>query len=407
MNGKRLLENLKKYAKIGGLSNGGVHRLTLTKEDKLARDLLKDQMLEAGLEVKIDQLGNMFGIRKGSEKEASAVMIGSHLDTVGNGGKFDGSLGVLASLEVINTLNDKNITTKKPIVLANFTNEEGVRFTPDMMGSLVFSGQYPLEKALASKPISGEDTTLEKELNSIGYQGTLEMGGINTGHFLELHIEQGPVLETENLDIGIVTGVQGISWLEVIFYGEANHAGTTPMHLRKDTSMAAGEFIFRIKQILNEAGESQRGTVGIIETTPNLINVIPSKTRVTCDLRNHDNEILKKTEKAVKEAAEKIAKEAKLSLELNQLVRFDPVVFDDTIVNNIQKSVKDLGYSSKKMISGAGHDAQMMSAVCTSAMIFIPSVGGISHDPKEHSTDEAIIKGAEVLYETSLRLANT
>jgi len=406
MNGKRLLNNLKKYAEIGGLPSGGVHRLTLSKEDKLARDLLKKQMKEAGLNVKVDQLGNMFGIRPGTSQGAPAVMIGSHLDTVGNGGKFDGSLGVLAALEVIDTLNEQNVNTKRPIILANFTNEEGARFTPDMMGSLVFSGKYPLESALKSKPINGENTTLENELVDIGYKGDLEIGALNVGAFLELHIEQGPILEAESIDIGVVTGVQGISWIEFIFEGAANHAGTTPMHLRKDAGMAAGELLYHIKQILKEAGENQRGTVGIIETQPNLINVIPSKARITCDLRNSDNAVLQKTEDAIKKAAQQIAQEAQLKLNIHQLVRFEPVNFDKKVVDVVEKSAKENGYSTKKMISGAGHDAQMMAAICPSAMIFIQSKDGISHDPKEFSSDEAILRGSTTLYRSCLYLAN-
>jgi len=406
MNINRLLQSLDKYAQIGGLENGGVHRLTLTDEDKRARDLLKEEMLEVGLEVKVDAIGNMFGIRAGLNNELPAVMIGSHLDSVGNGGRYDGSLGVLASLEVIKTLNEQNITTERPIIIANFTNEEGVRFTPDMMGSLVYSKQFPLEKALNARPISGEATTLENELEKIGYKGQTPIGGLKTAYFIELHIEQGPVLEQEQLDIGVVTGVQGISWTEYIFKGASNHAGTTPMHLRKDAGMAAGEFIYNIKQILKKAGEEQRGTVGIIETKPNLINVIPSQIRITCDLRNHNDVILQQTEDEVEKSAEVIAHAANLELEINKLVRFKPVIFDDLVVDTIYQAANDLGYSSKKMISGAGHDAQMMAAVAPSAMIFIQSKDGISHDPAEYSSNEAIEKGAKVLYETCLRLAN-
>lgn len=405
MNINRLLQSLHKYAQIGGLANGGVHRLTLTDEDKEARDLLKREIIEAGLEIKIDEIGNMFGIRAGKDNSLPAVMIGSHLDSVGNGGKYDGSLGVLASLEAIKTLNEQNITTNRPIIIANFTNEEGVRFTPDMMGSLVYSKQFPLEKALNALPVNSGDITLESELLRIGYKGKTPIGGLNTAYFIELHIEQGPVLEQERKDIGVVTGVQGISWTEYIFKGAANHAGTTPMHLRKDAGMAAGELIYHIKQILENAGEQQRGTVGIIETKPNLINVIPSQVRITCDLRNHDDIALRKTEDAVQKSANNIADAANLELEINKLVRFKPVIFDDTVVDTIHQASNDLGYSSKKMISGAGHDAQMMSAVCPSAMIFIQSKDGISHDSAEYSSNNAIEKGAKVLFETCLRLA--
>ncbi|MEM1137616.1 MAG: hydantoinase/carbamoylase family amidase, partial [Bacteroidota bacterium] len=272
MNTQRLLENLATYAEIGALPNGGVERLALSSTDKQARDMFKKQMLEAGLDVKVDEIGNMFGIRKGTSA-LPAVMIGSHLDTVGNGGKFDGSLGVLAALEIIHTLNERNLTTKRPIIIANFTNEEGVRFTPDMMGSLVFSRQYLVDKAYQSKAIDGSGTLLAYELDKIGYKGKLKCGSLNIDYFLELHIEQGPILEKENIPVGIVESLQGISWTEFIFYGESNHAGTTPLAYRKDAGLAAVALATYINESVRTKGGNQVGTVGIIEMFPNQINV--------------------------------------------------------------------------------------------------------------------------------------
>jgi len=394
---------MSQMAKIGGLSGGGVERLTLSKEDKEARDLLMIWMRELGLKVSVDQVGNMYG-EWGNSKNAAPVYLGSHLDTVGNGGEYDGSLGVLAGLEAIQTCIENNIELSKPIGLINFTNEEGVRFTPDMMGSLALKGGIGVEKVMKIKSVD-KQFIFGEELEKIGYKGTRKLSEFKATAYLELHIEQGPVLESEQLEIGVVEMVQGISWNEIYLTGQSNHAGTTPMHLRKDAGYVAASIIQYARQLTHEIGDRQVATVGMVEVEPNLINVVPGRVRLTVDLRNTDDLQLMEAEKKLIDFAKKIAAVEGVEIEINSLVRFQPVPFDDSLIALVEGSAKEMGYSYKRMPSGAGHDAQMMAAICPSTMIFIPSKNGISHSVKEYSSPEDIEKGANVLLGTAIRLA--
>ena len=401
LSSERLLANLDTLSAIGATPEGGVRRLALSDADKEGRDLVTGWMKELGLSVRIDRIGNIIGTRAGQENLAP-VMTGSHIDTVFNGGNLDGNLGVLAGLEVIETLNEASIETNRPLAVAVFTNEEGARFQPDMMGSLVYAGGYELEKALNTQDDQG--VLLGDELRLIGYAGDMPCGEITPSAFVELHIEQGPILEREGITLGVVENLQGISWTEVIFSGQANHAGTTPMHLRRDAGYCAGALTAFVHEMAKQIGGAQVATVGVIELEPNIINVVPSRARVTVDLRNPDNARLIAAENRLQDFLSDLAEAEDVEVQTNSLARFDPVQFDDGIAQRIEDHARALGHSCRRMTSGAGHDAQMMSRICPTAMIFTPSIKGVSHNPAEATAAEDIMAGANVLLHTLLDL---
>ena len=336
---------------IGATPKGGVRRLALSDDDRAARDQVVAWMQSAGLRVEVDRIGNIFGTRPGTE-ETPPVMTGSHIDSVANGGKLDGAYGVLAGIEVIETLNDAAVQTTRPIVVCAFTNEEGARFQPDMMGSLVYAGGLGVEDALSTS--DGDGVLLGDELARIGYAGDGEIGAIHPHAFVEVHIEQGPVLETEAINIGAVENLQGISWTRIDITGQANHAGTTPMRLRHDAGYCAGEISSHVREITWRLGGQQVGTVGVIELEPGLINVIPAKATITVDLRNADNERLKQAEKLLADFVEKLAASESVEIKTARLARFDPVRFDDAIAERIENNAALLGLSCRRMTSGAG-----------------------------------------------------
>jgi len=397
----RLFERLDALGQVGTTAEGGVRRLALSDADKAGRDLVVSWMHDLGLEVRIDQIGNIFGIREGT-KQTAPIVTGSHIDTVYNGGNLDGNLGVLAGLEIVEVLNENSLKTLRPLIVAIFTNEEGARFQPDMMGSLVYAGGYDLDTALASNDNQGFN--LSNELERIGYAGEMHCGEIVPHSFIELHIEQGPILEQENITIGVVENLQGISWTEITIQGQANHAGTTPMQLRHDAGYVAAAIATYVHDLALHIGNGQVATVGTIELTPNVINVVPGGARVTVDLRNANNQLLLEAEQRLSSFLAKLAKDNDVDIKTNSLARFDPVTFDPDIVELIENSAQSLSYSSRRITSGAGHDAQMMSRICPTAMIFIPSINGVSHNPAE-STDAAdIIAGANLLLSVILKL---
>ena len=403
INRDRLLTRLRALGRIGALEGGGVCRLALSDEDKLGRDLVIGWMRELGLSVTIDRIGNVVGIRPGREA-GSPVMAGSHVDTVRTGGLYDGSLGVLAGLEVIETLNEAQITTERPLAVAFFTNEEGARFAPDMMGSLVFQGGMSVEEALRTVGIDG--STVEQNLDRIGYAGDAPCGEPKVHAFVELHVEQGPVLEEEGVIIGAVEGVQGISWTEVTIEGISNHAGTTPMRLRHDAGYAAGAATAFVHDLALRLGGDQVATVGSMELKPNLVNVIPESARFTVDLRNTDEQRLRQAESELFAFLDRLADREGLKVSRRSLARFEPVVFDPSMVERIERTARELGHSVRRMPSGAGHDAQILARVCPTSMIFVPSVGGVSHNVTEHTHPEHIEAGANVLLRTLLELAD-
>ncbi len=398
---QRLFKRLDALAQVGTTAEGGVRRLALSDADKAGRDLVVSWMYDLGLEVRIDQIGNIFGIREGTEQTAP-IMSGSHIDTVYNGGNLDGNLGVLTGLEIVEVLNENNLKTLRPFIVAIFTNEEGARFQPDMMGSLVYAGGYDLDSALASNDNQG--LSLGSELARTGYAGEMPCGEIVPHAFVELHIEQGPILEQEGITIGVVENLQGISWTEITVQGQANHAGTTPMQLRHDAGYVAAAIATYVHDLALHIGNGQVATVGTIELTPNVINVVPGGARVTVDLRNANNELLLEAEQNLNSFLVKLAIDNGVDIKTSSLARFDPVAFDPDIVELIENSAQALSYSNRRMTSGAGHDAQMMSRICPTAMIFTPSIDGVSHNPAESTDPVDVIAGANLLLSVILKL---
>ncbi len=396
----RLLASIESLAEIGAIAGGGVCRMALTDEDRQGRDLVVGWMHELGLDVTIDQIGNVIGIRAGQES-GKPVMTGSHIDTVASGGIYDGNLGVLAGLEIIATLNDAEITTRKPIGVGFFTNEEGSRFAPDMMGSGVHQGALDFKKMLDVVDIDG--VRVGDELEKIGYAGDTLTGNFRADSFVELHIEQGPILELEDYEIGAVEGVQGISWNEYRISGTANHAGTTPMRLRHDAGYVAAAISVEARRLANEMGANQIGTVGVTKLNPGLINVIAREALVTVDLRNTDEQKLQEAEQSMTSFIEQICKAEGVTCSSRTLARFEPVSFDKEMVSLVAKTASKLGNRVKSMPSGAGHDAQMFAPNCPTAMIFVPSRNGISHNVTEYTEPEHLQAGADVLLQILLQ----
>lgn len=400
----RLMQRLDAHAAIGAIDGGGVCRIALTDADRQGRDQLVRWMRELGLTVQVDRIGNIFGTRAGRQPDAAPVMTGSHIDTVATGGRYDGNYGVLAALEAVRWLDERGLVTERPIVVAVFTNEEGVRFQPDMMGSLVHAGGYPLQQALDTLGTDG--LRLGDELARIGYAGELDCGAIVPHAFVELHIEQGPVMEAEGLEIGAVENLQGISWQEFHLTGQSNHAGTTPMPLRRDAGYGAAAIAVFVRELARRFGGAQVGTVGAVRLHPNLINVIPARATVSVDLRNTDEAALQQAERELADFVQRLAVEESLTIETRRLARFEPVRFDAGLVGVIESCARARGHRVRRMTSGAGHDAQMMARICPSAMIFVPSVGGISHNPREHTEAADLVRGAEVLLDVLRALAS-
>ncbi|NEQ47878.1 MAG: M20 family metallo-hydrolase [Leptolyngbya sp. SIOISBB] len=403
INCDRLLHRLDQLAQIGAIAGGGVCRLALTDEDKAGRDVVVSWMRELGLTITVDQLGNVVGTRAGLVA-GPPVMTGSHIDTVATGGRYDGNLGVLAGLEVIATLNEHHIQTRYPLAVAFFTNEEGARFHPDMMGSWAFSGGLSSDAALAEVETDG--TTVAAELTRIGYAGTVPCGSQPVKAFVELHVEQGPVLEQEGVQIGAVTGVQGMSWQELTVTGVSNHAGTTPMSLRHDAGYGASAIAVAVRELALAMGGNQVATVGSIQLQPGLVNVIAKAAKLTVDLRNTDSALLKQAEATLQTQMAAIAAAEGLEITAQSLARFEPVSFAPKMIDCVERTAKALGFSVKRMPSGAGHDAGMIAAIAPTAMIFVPSVNGLSHNVKEYTAPEDLENGTNVLLQVLLQLAS-
>ena len=405
----RLLARIDELGQIGRIDgpNGewGNARLALTDADKAGRDLVVAWMHDLGLDVVVDAIGNVVATRPGSD-DSAPVMVGSHIDTVGTGGRFDGNLGVLAGLEIIETLELAGVVTKRPLQVAFFTDEEGSRFAPDMLGSLVFVGGMPLEQAL-DLVAADNAARLGDDLERIGYAGPFPCPTASPPHaFVELHIEQGPVLEAEGVTIGVVEGVQGISWTEIVIVGQSAHAGTTPMRLRHDPAYCAAAIATYVRDLTRHLGVEQVGTVGRIDVYPNLVNVVPARVVMTVDLRNTDDRILREAESRLATLLEELATSEGVTITTNSLARFEPVEFDDEMVDLVQSTAVRLGHSIKRMPRGAGHDAQMLARICPTAMVFTPSVNGLSHNIAEFTESVDIEAGANVLLQVVLELAS-
>ena len=404
VNKDRLWQSLMEMAKIGPGVAGGNKRLALTEEDRQGRDLFCAWAREAGCAVSVDGMGNIFARRPGRRPGAEPVLAGSHLDTQPTGGRFDGVFGVLAALEVLRSLNDRKLETARPVEVVVWTNEEGSRFQPAMIGSGVFSGKFTLAEGHAQKDADG--VTLGAALEKIGYKGQAPAGPRPIHAYLEAHIEQGPILETERKTIGIVTGIQGVKWFKARVTGMNAHAGTTPMEVRRDPLLGAAKMVQAVDRITRATRPDCVGTVGEFKVGPGSINVINAEVRFSIDLRCPDGDVLHQLEANVRAACAGIAQESGLALELDEIWYSEPTAFNPKIVEAVAQATAQQGYAARRIVSGAGHDAKYLADICPTAMIFIPCEKGISHNESENITPEQAQAGANVLLNTILALAN-
>jgi len=401
LNEKLLLRQISTLGDIGFEGqNKGRTRIALTDDEKIGRDQIVTWMKELDLDIKIDPIGNIYGTLSSKNSEKQPLMMGSHIDTVKNAGALDGCYGVLAGIAVIRAFKDAQIVPNRPITIVAFTNEEGVRYQPDMMGSLVFAKGMELETALAT--VGSDGSILKDELERIGYYGDFDSSKLIPYKYIELHIEQGPILDADKKEIGVVENLQGISWQKITILGKANHAGTTPTRLRHDAGLVASLINVFVRDISLKTGTTL-ATIGSLDIEPNVINVIPNKVTFSLDLRDPNEEKLLDAEDKVKKYLQELEIQEKVKISTQSLARFQPVQFDEELALDIKSSCEDLGFSNQKMTSGAGHDAQMISRIAPSAMIFVPSLDGVSHNPKEFTSDDQLIKGAKVLLDVVLK----
>ena len=399
----RLWDTIHETAKFGATPKGGVRRLTLGPEDKQVRDWFGKACEAAGLEVRVDALGTMFGLRKGRDMSKLPVGLGSHLDTQPTGGKYDGVLGTLAALEVVRTLNDAGIETDAPICIVNWTNEEGSRFAPATMASAAYAGEYTTENILARTDIAG--VSVGEALDGIGYRGSEAVGAQKLGAFVELHIEQGPLLEAENKVIGVVDRGQGITWYDGKIVGFESHAGTTPMPLRRDAMGALAEVALSVERIAKAHGPNAVGTLGEAVIANPSRNVIPGEIAFTMDIRSPDAATLDAIDRDLRAACAEIAARRRVDISVEAIWRKPPTIFNDKLVGAVESAAKSLGYSNRRITSGAGHDACNLATVVPAAMIFVPCKDGISHNELEDATQADCGAGANVLLHTVLSLA--
>ena len=405
VNGDRLWQSLMELAQIGATEKGGVCRLALTDLDKQGRDLVLRWAREAGMSVSIDKIGNGFMRRPGLDNSLPPIMTGSHIDTQPTGGKFDGNYGVLAGLEVVRTLNDHGIQTRAPIEVAFWTNEEGSRFVPVMMGSGVFAQAFDLELAYAARDIAGK--SVREELERIGYIGIEEVGQHPVGAYFETHIEQGPVLEDNHKTIGVVEAVLGIRWFDCTVTGMEAHAGPTPMHLRKDALQGATEIMQEVVNTALRHAPHGRGTVGMVQVHPNSRNVIPGSVKFSIDLRNNSDELVDRMVDEVKAFAAEMAERRSLKVQIELVSSYAAQPFHPDCISAVQRATQQLGYSHMPAVSGAGHDAIYVARLAPAGMIFIPCKDGISHNEIEDAQPEHITAGCNVLLHAMLERAGT
>ena len=403
INSDRLWDSLMDMAKIGPGVAGGNNRQTLTDEDAEGRRVFQLWCEAEGMTMGLDKLGNMFAHRQGTDPTLPPIMVGSHLDTQPTGGKYDGVLGVLAGLEIIRTLNDTGIKTKHPIEVVNWPNEEGASFSPPMMASSVFAGMYTTEWVYDREDADGK--TVGGELARIGWAGNEDVGSRKMAAFFELHIEQGPILENENVDVGVVTHGQGLNWLQVTLTGKSSHTGSTPMPNR----INAGLGMARITQLVDEIALSHAplavGAVGHCDVYPNSRNIIPGKAVFTIDFRHPSQDIIDDMEQRLREGAQKIVDEIGLTMEIEQVGQFDPVTFDEGCVSAVRRAAERLGYAHRDIISGAGHDACLINRVAPTAMVMCPCVDGLSHNEAEEISKEWATAGTDVLFHAVVETA--
>ena len=400
INGKRLWDSLMRLAEIGATQKGGVCRLALTELDRQGREFFVTQARAAGCTIRVDHIGNIFARREGLRPELPVVMTGSHIDTQPTGGKFDGNYGVLAGIEVLNTLNDAGIKTEAPLEVVVWTNEEGSRFVPVMMGSGTFIGEFKIEDVLIQKDREG--ISVGQALQAIGYAGQDQIGTSGIAAYFESHIEQGPVLEANDITIGVVTGALGQRWFDVVVTGSEAHAGPTPMPLRHDALLAASHVVQLVNRLALDHSPNARGTVGMMDVYPNSRNVIPGTVKFSVDLRADNDETLAAMVKSLHEECAVIAQKGQVEIALNQVVYFPPQAFAEPLVEAVRNGAKNLGLSQMNVVSGAGHDAVYLARVAPTAMIFVPCKDGISHNEIEDAKPEHLEAGCNVLLHAML-----
>lgn len=402
INGERLWDSLMTLAEIGATPKGGCRRLTLTDLDRQGRELVIGWAQDAGLSITVDKIGNVFMRREGRNPMLPPVVAGSHIDTQPTGGKFDGNYGVLAALEVVRTLNDLEITTEAPIEVVFWTNEEGSRFVPVMMGSGVFAGVLPLEEAYAAKDAEGK--TVGEELTRIGYVGSQTPGDHPVGAYFEAHIEQGPILEDEEKVIGVVQGVLGIRWYDCVVTGQESHAGPTPMRLRQDALQIATRIMQEVVAIAGRSEEG-RGTVGMVQVYPNSRNVVPGEVTFSVDMRNISDAAVDEMDRQLRDFIARVQQESGMAIALKEVSHYPAAPFHPACQAAIAEAAERLGYPAREIVSGAGHDAVYMSYLAPTGMIFIPCKDGISHNEIEYASPEHVTAGANVLLQVMLQYA--
>jgi N-carbamoyl-L-amino-acid hydrolase len=404
IDGKRLWDSLMGYAEIGATPKGGVRRLTLTETDKRARDRFRAECEALGLTVRVDAIGNMFARRPGRDPRRAPVLMGSHLDSQPSGGKFDGALGVLGGLEVMRSLNDLGITTEAPVELINWTDEEGSRFGHSLMGSGVWAGIFTQD--YADRLTDTEGTSVAHALGQIGYRGAEPATPFTADAYFELHIEQGPLLEREDRQIGIVTGAQAQVWYDAVTIGQDSHAGTTPPSTRKDALVCAARIIDLVDRMMRARGEDGRGTVGFLQVSPNSRNVVPGEVCFSVEFRHPDTGEIERLAAQFPREAGFIARDCGLPLELTELFRFPAQPFDADCVDLVRQAAARLGYPAREIVSGAGHDAVYVARRVPTAMIFTPCKDGLSHNEAESILPEEAEAGCQVLFEAVVARAN-
>lgn len=403
IDGDRLHERFEAFSEIGATEAGGVDRPALTDENKRARDTLVRWFEDAGLDVTVDELGNIFGRRAGELGDAAPVLVGSHVDSVSRGGRFDGAIGVLGGLEIVESLNDAGITTRRPLEVVSWTNEEGVRFQPDLLGSGVFSGQFGRDFAYEREDDDGN--TVEAELERIGYRGGQPCEPRELHCYLELHVEQGPYLDDNDRSVAAVDGVFGFSWLDVRLEGLANHAGPTPMASRRDALVGAADVIAAVRRLTATGGPDLVGTVGSLSVDPDAVNVIPERVEFTVDLRSAEDAVVESAVADVRNEIQWAAQREGLDHDVEELMRVDSATFDEGCVATVVEAMAEAGYEETHLTSGAGHDASYLTDVCPAAMVFVPSVDGVSHRESEFTEWADVLAGVEVLGRAAVRKA--
>jgi len=403
VSGDRLRERFERFNEIGATDRGGVNRPALSDANRRARDTLVEWFEAAGLAVTVDEMGNVFGRRAGRDDDRPPVLVGSHVDSQYNGGRFDGVVGVLGGLEIVETLNDAGVETDRPVEVVSWTNEEGVRFQPDMLGSGVFAGKFDV--GFAHDLTDRDGARFGDELDRIGYRGDAPCEPRPLHRYFELHVEQGPVLEDAGVPVGVVEGVYGFAWLEATFEGSADHAGPTPMHHREDALVAAADVVTAVRRLAG-AGDDLVGTVGSLGVEPDAVNVIPERVTATVDVRSYDDAVIDAAVEQVRREIHHAATREGVDADVAELMRIAPEVFDEAAVSEVAAAAEAVGADHRHLVSGAGHDASYLSRVCPTGMVFVPSVGAVSHSEDEFTEWDDVVTGTDVLLQAVLEAAS-